>query len=255
MINKIILFFVIIILNGNVFAQKENKIIEVAAKVIDGYTNAPVKYANILNIKKGKIVTCDSSGYFRFTILKSDILRVSAIGYTTNYLCFKDSVFDNNKVYKVLLNEKTYELSQIDIFDARWKDLEFELKHKTYETNEIQENLQNWFKANISIQELAMITAAASVGIPIPYTSKREKQLLKVTELEKRDYIEKVINTKFNVARIMKLTGLNEKKAVKFMNFCNFDKSFLFRANDYDIITQINQRLTMYLKTKKSRFN
>jgi len=255
MLKKLTIFFFLVFVGNDVFAQNNDTIIEVSAKIVDAYTDAPVKFANVINIKKGKIVTSDSLGYFRFTILKSDILRVSAIGYATNYVCFKDSVFDDMKVYKIFLNEKTYALSQIDIFDARWKDLEFEMKHTKYETDEIQENLQNWFAENISIQELAMITAAASVGIPIPYTSKREKQLAKVKELEKRDYIEKVIRRKFNVGRIMQLTGLNEKEAVKFMNFCNFDRDFLFRANEYDIITQINQRLSLYRKTKKSRFN
>ncbi len=255
---KIIKFYIlilIIILNiGKTNAQKD-KIIDITAKILNSSNGKSIGFATIVNTKKRIAVLSDSAGYFHFTILKSDILKISAIGFQTSRISFNDSIYDKLKIYTIYLTEKTYSIQKVDIYEARWKDLEYEFANMDIKRDETQERIQEWFQSIINTQDLALITSAAAIGIPINYKTKSERQKIKVAEFEKQDKEDRFIKSKFNTDVIKSVTGLQGKEAEKFMRYCNFNRNFLLTANEYEIALQIKKRFKAYSKKSNVNFN
>ena len=147
--------------------------------------------------------------------------------------------------------EKTYQIANVDIYEARWKDFEFEFIHTEAEDTETKDKIEKWFHSLIDPKELALLTASASIGIPINYKTKADKQRIKVEELKKRDAENKIIEMKYNPELVTELTGLNNTETIRFMRFCNFSREFLLYSNDYDIILEVNKQYERYLKIKR----
>lgn len=253
--NKIIISCFFIILAGTAFTAKaqEDTIIDITAKIINRDTGKPVAFATIVNIKKSTAVLSDTAGYFHFTILKSDILKISAIGYRTANIIFSDSTYSKTKIYRIPLIEKTYEIAKVDIYQARWKDFEYEFANIDIKKDETQERIKDWFQSIISTQDLALITSAAAIGIPIYFKSKSEKQREIVAEFEKKDQEDRIIEKKFNKQIVAQITGLKIDETEKFIIYCNFNRLFLLSANEYEIATEIKKRYNAY--SKKSNIN
>ena len=245
--SAVFLFF----LFSNIIYSQTNRIVEITGKVISEKDNSPIHYATVINLKKGKATTCDSLGYFHFTMLSNDILRINALGFERKYLKLNDSTINTSEIIIVKLVEKTYQIANVDIFEARWKDFEFEFIHTEIEKQETKERIEKWFHTLIDPRELALITASVSIGFPIPYKTKIEKQKIKVKELERQDIENKIIESKFNPELVSELTGLNASETIKFMRFCNFNREYLLTSNDYDIIIKINNKFDQYYKLKQ----
>lgn len=243
-----IIFLFVIIYNSGL---GQNKVYEITGKIINEKDNSPVHYATVINVKKGKATTCDSLGFFHITMLSSDILRINALGFERQYFSFKDSALNASKIYIIKLKEKTYRIANVDIYEARWKDFEFEFIHTVPENEETKENIEKWFHSLIDPKELALITASVSIGIPINFKTKADKQKLKVEELKKQDAENKIIESKYNPELVTEITGLNSTETIRFMRFCNFTREFLLYSNDYDIIIEIKKQYDRYLRIKR----
>lgn len=244
------LFFIIIslfLLNIQSYSQK-TKIVEITGKIINEKDNSPIHYATIINIKKRKATACDSLGFFHITMLSDDILRINALGFERKYFSFKDSAINSSDIIIIKLQEKTYKISNVDIYEARWKDFEFEFIHTETEKQETKERIEKWFYTLIDPKELALLTASTAIGFPINYKTKIDKQKIKVKELEIQDLENKIIESKYNPELVSEITGLNDAETIKFMRFCMFDREFLLESTEYDIIFEIIEKFDRYFK-------
>ncbi len=236
-------------------AQDDNEIIEITGQIISDSKKKPISFANIVNRKNGRATVSDSLGFFHFTMKKNDVIRISAIGYKTANISFKDSVVENNKIVFIKMYRKIYELSKIDIYKARWKDFEFEFKNTEITKNETQDNIEAWFYSLISPEELMLIAVAATpVGIPINFKNKKDRKRIKVKEMEARDSKIQEVEKKFSREVVSQVTGLKGKKLENFMSFCNFKQEFLFEANEYDVVIEIKKRYNAYKKSAGANF-
>lgn len=244
---KIIFLSIILSITFSLSLRGQNPtIIELTGKVINEKDGTPIHYATIINIKKGKAVACDSLGYFHITILKDDILKINALGFERKYFSLKDSSHSIDEIYLLKLKEKTYKLSNVDIYEARWKDFEFEFIHTETEKQETKERIEKWFYSLIDPKELALITASTAIGIPLNFKSKQDKQRIELEDIKRKEQENKIIEAKYNPELISELTGLNKTESIKFMRYCNFDRSFLLTVNDYDLIVLINKKFENY---------
>lgn len=243
------LFFIIItlLLSVQSYSQKD-KIVEITGKIISEKDLSPVHYATIINIKKGKAYACDSLGFFHVTMLNDDILRINALGFERKYFSLKDSVINTSDIIIIKLKEKTYKISNVDIYEARWKDFEFEFIHTETEKQETKERIEKWFYTLIDPKELALLTASTAIGFPINYKTKIDKQKIKVKELEKKDIENKIIESKYNPELVSELTDLNKIEAIRFMRFCNFDRKYLLETTEYDLIVEIKRKFDRWFK-------
>lgn len=244
---KTFLILIIFLLTLNLFSQQKS-IVEITGQILNVKNNAPVHYATIINLKKGQTYSCDSLGFFHVTMLKDDILRINALGFDRTYFTIKDSIIDIAKIYIIKLEEKTYKIANVNIYDARWDDFEFEFTHTEIQKQVQKDKIEKWFYSLIDSKELALLTASVSIGIPIGYKTKHDKQKIKVRELELQDIENKIIEKKYNIDLVSELTGLNIIEAKKFMKFCMFDRKYLLQANEYDIIVNINSKFKRYFK-------
>ncbi len=243
-----ILFFLIALTN-QLYAQNSD-ILEITGRVISEKTGKPIRYATIVNLKKSKITACDSLGYFYMTVLSDDVLRVNALGYEKEYISFIDKKINSAEIIIIKMKEKTYKISNVSIFEERWKDFVFEFTHSEIEKDETKERIEKWFYTLVDPKELAILTASAAIGIPINFKSKADKQKIKVEKLKQKAAENKIIESKYNPDLVSELTGLNKIETIKFMRFCNFSRNYLLKATDYDIIVSINDKFKNYIKTK-----
>ncbi|MCF6365332.1 MAG: carboxypeptidase-like regulatory domain-containing protein [Bacteroidales bacterium] len=246
---KIIIIISFLIVTFYSFSQL-NRIVEITGQVISEKDNSPIHYATVINLKKGKRTPCDSLGYFHVTMLSDDILRINALGFEKQYFSLNDSDINSSKIYIIKLKERTYHIANVDIYEARWKDFEFEFLHTEIEKQETKERIEKWFYSLIDPKELALLTASTAIGIPINYKTKSDKQKIKVKELELKEIENKIIEKKYNPELVSELTGLNKSETIRFMRFCNFNRKFLLETNEYDLIVKINQQFDRYFKIR-----
>ncbi len=248
-INKLTLLITLILLSLNTSAQ--NKIIEVTGQLISEETQKPVPYATIINIAKNKVTLSDTLGFFHITILEKETLRVSAIGYKTKFVNFRELNPNDINVYIIKLKKQVYEMANINIYQARWNDFVYEFKQIKTETNTTQNRIQAWFYTLVSPEELALITAGNSgIGIPVTFKSHREKQLQKLNELKQKARKSDIIYKKYNPEIVKKITKLEGKELDLFIKWCNFNTEFLYYANEYDILNAISKRFERYKRIK-----
>lgn len=241
----LIILLMTIVLSGH---SQIKEIIEITGKIVSEKDNSPIHYASIMNLNKGTGYTCDSLGYFHVTIHRDDILIINALGYERKYFSIRDSILNTFEIFIIKLDEKTYHIAGVDIYDARWKDFEFEFSKMEIEKQETKDRIQKWFYTLIDPKELALITASTAIGIPIHFKSNQDRQNIKLEEIKIIDAENKIIYSKYNPELVAEITGFNESETYRFMKFCNFDRGFLLKSNDYDIITEIKKQLDRYYK-------
>lgn len=244
-----IILFLILNFSLQVYTQNSD-ILELTGRVISEKTGKPIRYATIVNLKKSKVTACDSLGYFYMTVLKDDILRINALGYEKEYISFTDKKINPAEIIIIKLKEKTYKIGNVNIYDERWKDFVFEFTHSEIEEDKTKERIEKWFYTLVDPKELVLLTASVSMGIPINYKTKADKQKIKVEKLKLIAAENAIIESKYNPELVSELTGFNKTEAIKFMRFCNFSREYLLKANDYDIIISINKKFENYIKTK-----
>lgn len=244
----------VVILLLSVFALQAQEVLQITGRIIDGNSGRRIPNANIINLKKGTMTHSDTSGFFNLTLLRSDILRISALGYEQEYIAFADTSIIGEKIRIIKMIPKVYNIAAVDIYAARWKDFQFEFKNTELEEDPQQTNMQNWFYTVISEEELKMLSASASVGIPINYKSNRQKQLEKVRRLDRREYEYRIINHKYNSRLIKETVDIPDELVEDFMQFCNFNRAFILSSNKYDLIMEIKKRYKAFRKTLQPGF-
>jgi len=248
---KHFLIVIVFIVTGSLQIHSQNSdILEITGRVISEKTDKPIRFATIVNLKKSKATTCDSLGYFYITALKDDILRINALGFEKEYISFIDKNINSAEIIIIRMKEKTYKIGNVNVFEERWKDFVFEFTHSEIEKDETKERIEKWFFTFIDPKELALLTASTAIGIPINYKTKADKQKIKVEELKRKALENSIIESKYNPELVSELTGLNKTEAIKFMRYCNFNRNYLLKANDYDIITSVNHKFDNYIKMK-----
>lgn len=248
---KFFSFIIGLTLFANGTAQE---VVQITGRVLDGFTGKIIANANIVNLKKRKSVQTDTAGFFNQTLLRSDIIRVSAIGYETEYIVFADTQITSEKIHLIKMMPKVYDIAEVDIYAARWKDFEFEFTHTDIGNDEQQGRMEDWFHTVISEEELKMLTASASVGIPINYKSNLLKQKEKVLELERREANYELVALKFNEDFVKQTVDIYDADVSSFMEYCNFSREFILAANKYDLIVAIKKRYKSFLKTLQPGF-
>lgn len=249
MLKKILLSVAFLLILQSI--QGQNRVVEITGKIISEKNQKPIPFSTVTNVEKNKVTLSDSLGFFHITMLEKEHLRISAIGYKTANLSFDDIEANETNVYIITLESKVYELSNLNIYDARWKDFEFDFRNIKPEDKATQQRIQDWFYTLISPQELALITSSTAIGIPIHFKSSREKQLQKLEKIKAREHKANVIDKKYNRAFVAEITKLKGKALEDFMEWCNFNTEFLYYANEYDIINAVKKRFANYKRIKQ----
>ncbi len=247
---KLISILILILIWQMSFAQFWQRVYYVSGQILDKETKKPVPYALIVNVKKGNSTQSDTSGRFLITMTKSDSLRISCLGYKPVYWTLADKNPQSRHFNTVIYMERRYyELPAVDIFAVRWKTFVYQIAHTKVEKDETQEQLKVWVDKAISKEDLQALTVASrGVGFVIGGKTKYEKELAKIKKMEKYAEMEKRIEEKFNPQLVSTITGLQGKELEEFMDFLNFDRDFILRTPQYDLVIIIKQIYDEYKK-------
>ncbi len=247
---RLISILILILIWQMSFAQFWQRVYYVSGQILDKDTKKPVPYALIVNIKKGNSTQSDTAGRFLITMTKKDSLRISCLGYKPVYWTIADKHPQSRHFNTVIyMNRRYYRLPAVDVFAVRWKTFVYQIAHTKVEKDKTQEQLKVWVDKAISKEDLQALTIASrGVGFVIGGKTKYEKELAKIKKMEKYSEMEKRIEEKFNPQLVSTITGLKGKELEKFMDFLNFDRDFILRTPQYDLVIIIKQIYDEYKK-------
>lgn len=249
---RFILLFIFSIISIFIFAQ-DTTVIVVTGKVIDAESLTSVPSVFLLNTTKSIGAQSDTSGKYRILMKNTDSIRISCIGYYTQYWKPDFSKIKNNKIEQVIyITPQTYQLSAVDIFSTRWKSFAYDVLNTQIEENEVDKAIVKWFNETVNGQELSNLNPKSGIQIPLPIHTHREKQLSKISQLQKIEVLEQQANQKYNKQFVSDITGLKGNDLSKFMNYCSFDRDFILKTSEYDLIIIVQEIFMEYKQKNKN---
>jgi len=236
---KILLVFFMSFLAINLIAQ-DSTVYILIGKVVDVETNKPIPAATIINVNKLIGMQTDTSGNYRILMTQKDSIKVSCIGYKTRYWKPDFSASVGGLISSpITLESQTYQIGKVDIYKLRWSAFVYEVSQTEVKEDEVQKRLVKWITTIIENEDLASMNVKEGIQIPLPIVTSREKQLKKIYAQKKIDELNKEANAKFNPAFVSNITGLKGEELDKFMKHCSFERDFILKSSEYDLIVII----------------
>jgi hypothetical protein len=212
------------------------KVFMFRGRVIDSENN-PVVFAHVVNLHRKNTSITDSTGFFKLNVLAKDTLRITAIGYYTKFIGIQAKTKADTGLHLIRIDKRVYDLPTVNIYELRWQVFKSEFMEQKVEEDKTSKRISNWMAGLVPSDELRMIfQAARGPGFTINYKTKAERSRRKVAAMEKKYTL---IAPKFNDRLITSITGLQGKDIYRFVQFCNFDESFLIHSTEYEIIEEI----------------
>lgn len=246
---KIKILFIFLILFAIKSFSQDSTIFVVTGKVIDAETLQPIPMVFLLNTAKFHGDNTDTSGVYRILMMKSDSIRISCIGYHTEYWRpnFKDLKNDETKInIPIYLRPQTYPLGKVDIYKTRWDAFVYEIANTEIEEDETQQRLIKWINRIVENEDLSSINVKSGIQIPLPLYTSREKQLKKIKQQKRIDELNKKAEEKFNRTLVSSITKLEGDELDNFMKYCSFERDFILQTSEYELIVIIQDIFEEY---------
>jgi len=250
---KCLNYILIILCTCTCFLANAQQTFTIQSKVVEAYTEEPIFYTHLLNLRTLKGDVCDINGKFNIEAIASDTIRFSALGFKT-LLIEVDDIINDDKSFKTIVLEKgIYELTEVLIRyippPEKFKEAFLELDIEN-PSEEIAKNLRLQEVRNQSAitfnPETGMPTYTISGPITYLYNKLSKKQRMLADsriKLEKYNNYEKHLS---NLAKIV--TGFENKQEIdEFLKFCNLEVDFIKQYNDYDLVLVLNNYFLDYL--------
>lgn len=225
----------------------------IRTQILEGETQKPVSFANVVSLKTQKGTICTFDGYFELPLDITDTLVVSAIGFEKEYFLVNKIAKPDGSYNPIRLMTKTYHIATVNIYELRWQ--KFKDEFVAVEMPKWAGNKYYWLESILTPEQLKEIRTMPrpTSGIPIStFDTYYQKQLAKIAHLDARAKIEKKIDEKYNSELVEKQTGLSGEELVDFMVYCNFNEFYLLNAETSDIIWRIKIMFKQFEKDKKA---
>lgn len=212
-------------------------------RMIDIYGEV-IEYAHIINLSRSTGVISDRSGRFAILAREGDSIMITHLTHITRFLSARkppDELF----VDEVVLLPRVFELSELIIRPLPRNRAEFRHDFKNLRLPPPPEPVDIRMP---HISTLVYTGPEHGVGIVIkgPFQafydqfSREARQRRKLESELAKEFVAKQVAGRFNPQLIKRATGLsNEEEINRFMEFCNFDPSFILRVSDYELVTAI----------------
>lgn len=243
--SRLILFSLINLLALAVNAQeKVPGIIE--GKVSDG-NRVPIPFANIRVKGTTYGAACNYYGVFRIAVISGDTLQVTAISYATREFVVPEGI-DNKRFYlDIILTDDTIMLAEVSVHP--WPE--------TY--REFREAFLGEIPGGMEIPPLNFgipgpgelrneaysqggIIMPGPVSVLYDLLSKEARNRRKYQELLRNDWMDTLLNRKYNPAIVARLTGLRSTQDVdSLMKFCDLKPELIMSLTEYELYTLILQ--------------
>lgn len=210
--------------------------VQLNGKVVDKQSGEAVPYVHIYTQSLSHGTVTDESGRFAIMIKPTDTLVFSAIGFD-KYL-FAINQQDVRPLYEVTIemNFKTYELAPVKV--TAYKDLE-SLKRGILDLN--VETPKKEVELKLPGVTYYTPTGEPKMTVRGPITAlynkfskeAKEKKKLSAFKLDAQQY--KILDDRYNVDVVKRITQLNDEGARRFMEWCKFEDDFILGATEYEL--------------------
>lgn len=234
---KVILFFAMVLNFCNAFSQSK---VEVVGLVIDKETKEPIPFVHIYTPSLSQGTATNEQGTFLININPLDTLIFSSVGFDKYRFTLTPSEIRNRYEITIELNFKTYQLETVNV--TAFKNYE-SFKKAIVDLN--VPNEMKGFKLNIPsdgiYQKNGNSTLTPDISITSPISalynafSKEAKEKRKLVSYRKESSEQRIIDARYNIEVVKRLTNLNDDGAKRFMEWCKFEDDYILKASEYDL--------------------
>ncbi len=235
---KALLIFIVIL---TAFSKGHSQLVEVKGVVLREDSLTPINGAVIYNKNSFLGTISNRNGNFKMRVKAGDTLIVSHLSFITSLVVFENTNFGPDEKIHVNLKIRSYELPVIDV--RRYRIRERAAKPLSMRrTDNIVYNMGTMKIENASPyynnpNSTGIPGVMPSYGLVIPDFKeiKRQEQLAKVAEMEKKDRAKRFVSYKYNKSVVNRLTGLTGNELENFMNFCKPTDKTVTEASEYEM--------------------
>ena len=229
------LFFVLI-LSVSIFLANAQEATLVRGYMMDESSFDAVPLANILVKNSGARAISNRAGFFRVTILPTDSIFITAIGYNSKLLMGKEIITNNtDDTIRIYMRSTVYKLKDVNVVYSNHKrDSIARLAAEYLKDDPLLNNYDrvlNRAKGNIMSPLTAMYQAWSKEGQDMAHF----EEFLQYAEKQK------AVDRRLNKKVVKKVTNLPDEDLDAFMLFCRPDKDFVINAPDYDLYEAIKK--------------
>lgn len=194
----------------------------------------------IVNKRKGNGIFAQSNGQFKISMHKTDTLLITALGYKTKKISFKDSTLKNEYFINITLDKLQIQLKEVEIFPQRdLSEIEKDIQKLHYDKNDYMLSGINSYTSPITFlyQEFSRKERSKRLAAELRYEDKKRELL-------------KELLTKYVNGNIIKLST---EQFDEFIQFANVSEEFMKSSTQYEFIMFIKFRYEKYVEVKKYR--
>jgi len=235
---RAVIFFLIILLSVNTYAQKKNTTVWGYLK--DSITHEPIILASVTNLNTDKTVMTSATGRFKIELTENQLLSFAAVGYHF------DTIYYNNRnllqdTLALFLSPLTYSLGNVTV-TARGMS--------RYQLDSIERRkdfLQDI--VNYTIPTISQANSGAGIALNLDRFSRHEKAKRKAFAFFESNEKEQYINYRFPAAMVTKYSGLRDEELQQFMQqYRPSDQWLRAHKTEEDIKYYINDKLKLFFK-------
>lgn len=247
----LILVIVFKIISHSAFSQNNN-LLKFHGTVLQSVDYSPIANTNIININSGFVTISDEKGKFEILYSKGDSLKISAVGFETQYYIVNQKITDSLLFDFIIMKAIVYNLPEVKIFP--YKDYT-EFKKAFIELN-VKDQLTVDLHLPKDLQVLSTTgNGAISLGSPITalynLLSKKGRAYMHYLDVIEHEDYNRQIEKKYNVLIVKNITGLtDDEETVKFMQFCKLSEEFVYKSKEYELYKAILDCYDSYLCEK-----
>ncbi len=216
---------VLVIVMFSFFNSSAQNKITIIGQAYDKESKLPLPKLMIINKRTSNGTFADSEGKFSITVLQTDTVMLSALGFKLKKICFKDSVLRDKYVVYIPLEKLYFTLKEISVFPVR-------------SLNEIQKDIDN-----LGIKKSYSLEGLDALSSPITYLyerfSKFGKSKQKVAEWENEDMKRDILKELFRLYIKHDIINLNDEEFDAFINYLNFSDQFMQNASQLELVLAV----------------
>jgi hypothetical protein len=224
------LFFLIAFVTAHSSVAQQDTLVVKGKITNDNQT--PLNHTMIINKRSntGSFVSVD--GTFQETLLRTDTLVISSVGYATQKICFRDSSGKKDFNITIKLGGIQYKLREVSIYPDKT------LNQVDKQINEIGVKPTNTYKDLNALE--------SPVTFLYERFSKFERSKRLVAELENQDRRRAALKDLFRIYVKYDIIYLTDEQFDEFVDYCNLPDTFIKSATQYELIKAVQQKYKGY---------
>ncbi|MGZ4075657.1 MAG: carboxypeptidase-like regulatory domain-containing protein [Bacteroidia bacterium] len=227
---SILFAFTVVFFSFHLNAQT---LVTVSGKAYDKENKSlPLTKLMVINKRTNNGIFADAEGHFSISILQSDTLIFSAIGFKVKKISLKDSIIKNQYTVEIPLQKLSYDLKEVNVYAER-------------SLNEIQKDIDK-----LGVKKSYSVTGVNVLESPITALyerfSKFGKQKQKVAEWENEDLRRDILKDLFRLYVKYDIIDLSDDQFDDFIDYLHLSDDFIQKASQFELVMAIKGRYESY---------